>query len=144
MSTIIEVTVPDIGDFSNIPVIEVLVKPGDSISREDTLVTLESDKATMDVPSPASGVVRDLKIKVGDKVSEGSLLLTLDSEEQAAKAAAPEAKSAPAPAPAVQESRTRLEAAPAAQAPAHTAPATPGSSIKADIHAEYIEKIIPA
>src|SRR3954468_153454 len=92
MSTVIEVKVPDIGDFSNIPVIEVLVKPGDAISKEDTLVTLESDKATMDVPSPAAGVVRDMKIKVGDKVSHGSLLLTLESQEQARKEEAPQSK----------------------------------------------------
>src|ERR1700681_2594149 len=98
MSTVIEVKVPDIGDFSNIPVIEVLVKPGDAISKEDTLVTLESDKATMDVPSPEAGVVRDLKIRVGDKVSEGSLLLTLESQEQAKKEEAPQSKAPAAPA----------------------------------------------
>jgi pyruvate/2-oxoglutarate dehydrogenase complex dihydrolipoamide acyltransferase (E2) component len=62
MSNLIEVQVPDIGDFDGIPVIEVLVKAGDTIRKEDTIVTLESDKATMDVPSPAEGVVRDLKV----------------------------------------------------------------------------------
>ena len=71
MSTI-EVKVPDIGDFKDIPVIEVLVKPGDSVKAEDSLVTLESDKATMDVPSPAAGSVKEVKVKVGDKVSEGT------------------------------------------------------------------------
>ena len=71
MSTI-EIKVPDIGDFTDIPVIEVLVKPGDTVKEEDSLVTLESDKATMDVPSPVDGVVKELKVKVGDKVSEGS------------------------------------------------------------------------
>jgi pyruvate dehydrogenase E2 component (dihydrolipoamide acetyltransferase) len=75
----IEVKVPDIGDFKDVPVIEVLVKPGDSVKPEDALVTLESDKATMDVPSPAAGVVKALKIKVGDKVSEGTLILILDT-----------------------------------------------------------------
>jgi len=79
MANVIEVKVPDIGDFKNIPVIEVLVKPGDSVNKETPLVTLESDKATMEVPSPAAGVVKELKIKVGDKVSEGSLVLTLES-----------------------------------------------------------------
>ena len=82
MSKLVEVKVPDIGDFHDIPVIEVLVKAGDAIKPEDTLVTLESDKATMEVPSPAAGVVKNLSVKVGDKVSEGTLLLTLDSDQQ--------------------------------------------------------------
>src|SRR6266699_3147355 len=73
----IEVKVPDIGDFKDVPVIEVFVKPGDAVKAEDSLVTLESDKATMDVPSPAAGTVKDLKVKVGDNVSEGSVILTL-------------------------------------------------------------------
>jgi pyruvate/2-oxoglutarate dehydrogenase complex dihydrolipoamide acyltransferase (E2) component len=71
MSDIVEVKVPDIGDFKDVPVIEVLVKAGDTVKAEDSLITLESDKATMDVPSPVSGVVTELKIKVGDKVAEG-------------------------------------------------------------------------
>jgi pyruvate dehydrogenase E2 component (dihydrolipoamide acetyltransferase) len=79
MASVIEVKVPDIGDFKNIPVIEVLVKPGDRVNKESPLVTLESDKATMEVPSPATGVVKELRVKVGDKVSEGSLVLTLES-----------------------------------------------------------------
>ena len=72
MSQIVEVKVPDIGDFKDVPVIEVMVKPGDVVKAEDSLVTLESDKATMDVPSPAAGTVKEVKIKVGDKVSEGT------------------------------------------------------------------------
>src|SRR2546427_12297851 len=80
MSTI-EVKVPDIGDFKDVPVIEVFVKPGDAVKAEDSLVTLESDKATMDVPAPAAGTVKDLKVKVGDKVSEGSAILTLESAD---------------------------------------------------------------
>ena len=83
MSTI-EVKVPDIGDFKDVPVIEVLVKPGDAVKAEDSLVTLESDKATMDVPAPTAGVVKELKVKVGDKVSEGSALLTLEPAGAAA------------------------------------------------------------
>ncbi|MFM0134451.1 dihydrolipoyl dehydrogenase [Caballeronia grimmiae] len=75
-----DVKVPDIGDFKDIPVIEVHVKPGDTVKKEQSLVTLESDKATMDVPSPAAGTVRELKIKVGDNVSEGTLILTLDAQ----------------------------------------------------------------
>ena len=75
---IVEVKVPDIGDFKDVPVIEVLVKPGDTVKPEDPLVTLESDKATMDVPSPAAGTVKAIAVKVGDKVSKGSALLTLE------------------------------------------------------------------
>ena len=75
----IEVKVPDIGDFADVPVIEVMVSPGDTVAEEDPLVTLESDKATMDVPSPAAGTIRELKLSVGDTVSEGTLILTLEA-----------------------------------------------------------------
>ena len=85
---IVEVKVPDIGDFQDVPVIEVLVKPGDSVKPEDPLVTLESDKATMDVPSPAAGTVKAIATRVGDKVSEGSVLMTLDSGAAASPQAA--------------------------------------------------------
>ena len=89
MSTI-EVKVPDIGDFKDIPVIEIFVKAGDSVKAEDSLISLESDKATMDVPAPAAGVVKDVRLKLGDKVSEGSLILTLDTAAAGeGKAAAP-------------------------------------------------------
>jgi dihydrolipoamide dehydrogenase len=92
----VEVKVPDIGDFQDVPVIEVLVKPGDAVKPEDALVTLESDKATMDVPAPSAGTVKSIAVKVGDKVSEGALVLVLES----AGAAAAPAKVAPAAAPA--------------------------------------------
>jgi pyruvate/2-oxoglutarate dehydrogenase complex dihydrolipoamide acyltransferase (E2) component len=74
----LEVRVPDIGDFTDVPIIEVLVKPGDEVAEEDPLVTLESDKATMDVPSPSAGTVGELRVAVGDTVSEGTVLLTLE------------------------------------------------------------------
>ncbi len=80
----VEVKVPDIGEFADVPVIEVFVKPGDMVNVEDSLATLESDKATMDVPAPAAGVVKEVHVKVGDKVSEGTLLLVLDAAEAAA------------------------------------------------------------
>ena len=97
MSNVIEVKVPDIGDFKNIPVIEILVKPGDHVKPEDPLIALESDKATLEVPSPAAGVVKDINIKVGDKVSQGTLVLTLEGEGGAsATAAAPAPAAAPA------------------------------------------------
>ncbi len=89
-----EIRVPDIGDFKNVPVIEIHVKPGDTIKAEDPLVTLESDKATMEVPAPEAGTVAEVKIKVGDKVSEGSVIVTLDA---AGATAAPTATSTSAP-----------------------------------------------
>src|SRR6476661_7618918 len=76
---IVEVKVPDIGDFRDVPVIEVLVEPGAAVKAEDPLVTLESDKATMDVPSPAEGIVKTVAVKVGDKVSQGSTIVSLET-----------------------------------------------------------------
>jgi pyruvate dehydrogenase E2 component (dihydrolipoamide acetyltransferase) len=120
MSTI-EVKVPDIGDFKDIPVIEIFVKAGDSVKAEDSLISLESDKATMDVPAPAAGVVRDLRLKLGDKVSEGSLILTLDTAAAGeAKAAAP----ASAPPPSAPPPAAAAPAAPAV-APAPAAAPSP-------------------
>ena len=86
-----EIKVPDIGDFTDVPVIEVFVKAGDSVKAEDPLVTLESDKATMDVPSPSAGVIKDVKLKLGDKVSEGSVIATLDMEAPSTEKPAPAA-----------------------------------------------------
>lgn len=118
MSQVVEIKVPDIGDYKDVPVIELHVKAGDTVSAEDSLVTLESDKATMDVPSPKSGVVKEVKIKVGDAVSEGSLVLLL--EEQGATAA-PAPQPAPAPAP------VAAALAPAAQAPVSAPAAQPAA-----------------
>jgi dihydrolipoamide dehydrogenase len=123
MSTI-EVKVPDIGDFTEVPVIEVLVKPGDTVKVEDSLVTLESDKATMDIPAPAAGVIKSVGVKLGDKVSEGALLLTLEttaaetpSARPAAAAAAPAAPAAAKPQPTSQPtSQTTPQPTPAATA----------------------------
>jgi len=96
-----EVRVPDIGDFKDVPVIEVMVKPGDTVKPEDALVTLESDKATMDVPAPLGGVVRDIAVKVGDKLSEGSLVLTIVTDSaQASAAPSPSSSPSPQPSPA--------------------------------------------
>jgi dihydrolipoamide dehydrogenase len=93
-----EVKVPDIGDFKSVEVIEVLVKPGDSVAREQSLVTLESDKATMEIPSPGAGVVKEIRVKVGDKVSQGSPILLLEGAqaEQPAPPSKPPAAVAPA------------------------------------------------
>jgi dihydrolipoamide dehydrogenase len=109
MSQIIEAKVPDIGDYSDVPVIDICVKVGDTVKAEDALVTLESDKATMDVPCPADGVVKEIRVKLGDKVSEGTLVVVL--EAAGAAAAAPAKAAAPAAAPAVA---TTPAAAPAA------------------------------
>src|SRR5207237_10671252 len=84
-----QVLVPDIGDVKEVEVIEVLVKPGDAVAKEQSLITLESDKATMEIPSPSAGVVKELKIKMGDKVSKGSPILELDAKDDAATAEAP-------------------------------------------------------
>ncbi|MBK9021826.1 MAG: dihydrolipoyllysine-residue acetyltransferase [Sulfuritalea sp.] len=117
MANIVEVKVPDIGDFKDVPVIELLVKVGDVVKAEDSLVTLESDKATMDVPSPVSGVVTEIKLKIGDKVAEGSLVALIDSAAAGAVAApAPAAAPAPVAAPAAAVAAPVAAAAPAAAA----------------------------
>ena len=116
-----EVRVPDIGDFKDVPIIEIMVKPGDSIAPEQPLVTLESDKASMDVPSPLAGVVAELKVKVGDRVSEGSAILTLVTDAAAAAAPLRRAPSAAAAAPA-------LPAPPSLSAAPPAAPSTPDTS----------------
>ena len=107
MSQLIEVKVPDIGDFKDVPVIEVFVKAGDTVKVDDPLLTLESDKATMEVPSSAAGVVKEVRVKLGDRVGEGAVVVVLEAAGAAA-APAPVA-AAPAPAPV---------AAPVAAAPA--------------------------
>src|SRR2546427_707843 len=100
MSNVIEVKVPDIGDFKDVPIIEVLVKAGDQVRPEDPLITLESDKATMDVPAPAAGTVKELKVKVGDKVSQGSLIVTVSTGGMGGAAVTPARAAAPVAAPA--------------------------------------------
>ena len=121
----VEVKVPDIGDFDEVEVIEVLVKAGDRIKAEQSLVTVESDKASMEIPSTGAGVVREMKVKVGDKVSEGSLLLLLEGEAAGADARAP---ASPAPAAAAAPGIPSEDAASApARPPAEAAPATGGS-----------------
>ena len=81
--SVIEVCVPDIGDFKDVEVIEVLVKPGDKINKNDPIVTIESDKSSLEIPSPSAGEIKDLKVKIGDKVSEGSLLATIENSQAA-------------------------------------------------------------
>jgi dihydrolipoamide dehydrogenase len=120
---LIEVKVPDIGDFKDVAVIELLVKPGDTIKVEQSLVTVESDKASMEIPSSAAGVVKELKVAIGDKVNEGSVLLTLEASGQVATApASAPATSAPAPA------ASAPAPAPAAAAPAPAAASHAGGA----------------
>jgi pyruvate dehydrogenase E2 component (dihydrolipoamide acetyltransferase) len=121
MGAMQEVFVPDIGDFKSVDVIEILVKPGDTVAPEQSLVTLESDKATMEIPSPSAGVVKEVRVKIGDKVSEGSPILVLEAGSAPAASPAPAAAAAPPKAPAA--------AAPAAApAPAASAPAAPAAT----------------
>ncbi|HEY7239555.1 MAG TPA: dihydrolipoyllysine-residue acetyltransferase [Burkholderiales bacterium] len=129
------VPVPDIGDFKEVEVIEVLVKPGDAVAKEQSLITLESDKATMEIPSPTSGVVKELKIKVGDKVSKGSAILVLSATAGAAPAATASAPAA-TPAPAQAPSRPAASTPAAAPAPApRPMPREPQEEIGAKPHA---------
>jgi dihydrolipoamide dehydrogenase len=120
---VIEVKVPDIGDFKDVGVIEVLVKPGDTIAAEQSLITVESDKASMEIPSSSAGVVKELRVKVGDTVNMGSVVLTLEAAEGAAAAPAP----APTPASASPAAAPAPAQAPAA-APAHAGPAPVAST----------------
>jgi dihydrolipoamide dehydrogenase len=131
MSNIVEIKVPDIGGFKDVPVIEVLVKPGDSVKKEDPLITLESDKATMEVPAPQAGVVKELKLKQGDKVSQGSLILMLEADA----AAAPSARAAGTPAAAAAKAPV---ASRAATPPPATTPVAPYAGPKGDFHAEVL------
>ena len=146
MAKTTEVRVPDIGDFKDVPIIEVAVAPGDVVGVDDPLITLESDKATMDVPAPAAGTVQELLVKVGDRVSEGSPVLTLAAGAAAAPAPPPslidqqEPEPAPRPAPAAAPpppppATTGDGAAGAAPAPGHAAaeaaPAPDGGRVHA-------------
>jgi dihydrolipoamide dehydrogenase len=128
MSQTIEVKVPDIGDFKGVAVIEVFVKAGDKVEAEQSLITLETDKAAMEVPSPTAGVVKALKVKVGDKVSEGSVILTLESSAATVAPGAKPAASAPTAAPTKSPAPVPVPAA---------APA-PQSFKKGDLHAQVL------
>ena len=141
MAEVKEVTVPDIGDFADVPVIEVLVAPGDEVAAEDPLVTLESDKATMDVPAPFAGVVQELKIAVGDTVAEGTLLLSMEvgGGNGAAPSDTPARSASPAEAgaPGAIDTATDAEASaePAGAPPAAATAAAPGPAADAPPYA---------
>ncbi|PPU09559.1 dihydrolipoyl dehydrogenase [Xanthomonas arboricola] len=140
---VIEIKVPDIGDYSDVPVIEVLVAVGDSVVKDQGLVTLESDKATLEVPSSAAGVVKELKVKVGDTLSEGALVLLLEAEGEAAATAAPakaDTKPAPAAAAPAAAPGSKPPVTPSHRAPAEPAPSKPAlaSGKPADIDCKMV------
>jgi pyruvate dehydrogenase E2 component (dihydrolipoamide acetyltransferase) len=124
MSQTIEVKVPDIGDYSDVPVIDICVKVGDTVKIDDALVTLESDKATMDVPSSAAGVVKEIRVALGDKISEGAVVVIIEAAGAAAATAAPAPQAAPVAAPA---------AAPAPVAAPAAAPAAASASVEVKV-----------
>ena len=130
----VEVKVPDIGDFEEVAVIEVLVKPGDTVKVEQSLVTVESDKASMEIPSSTAGVVKELKVKLGDKISEGSLILVLETAEGS------ESKQAAAPAESAQAATKTEASAPAAAAPTPAAEpaAAPAATGPVEVHVPNI------
>ncbi len=133
----IEVKVPDIGDYSDVPVIEVLVAVGDTVKKDQGLVTLESDKATLEVPSSAAGVVKEIKVKLGDTLSEGAVVVVLDAE---GAAEAPAKAAAPAPAPAAAAPASKPPVTPSHRAPAEPAAPKPAlsSGKPADIECEMV------
>ena len=127
-SSLVDIKVPDIGDFDEVSVIEVLVKAGDTIKAEQSLITVESDKASMEIPSSAAGVVKEVKVKLGDKVKQGSVVLTLEASGAAAAAT-------PAPSPAPEK---KAAPAPAAAAPAVPAPTAASFSGSADLDCDVL------
>lgn len=133
--SLMEIHVPDIGDFKEVEVIELLVKPGDSVKPEQSLITVESDKASMEIPCTHAGVVKELKVKIGDKVAEGSLLLVLEVAQDAASATSPTSTTAPA-----KSAAPVVASAPAAQAApmAPTAPAAASFVGNADIECDTL------
>ncbi|WP_313959332.1 biotin/lipoyl-containing protein, partial [Bordetella pertussis] len=138
MSNIVEIKVPDIGDFKEVEVIEVLVSAGDTIKAEQSLITVESDKASMEIPASAAGVVKSVKVKVGDKIAEGTVILEVEAAGEAA--AAPKAEAPKAEAPKAEQAAETPKAdaakaeAPQAQAAQAEAPAAQGRRQGRDGH----------
>jgi len=139
MSSIVEITIPDIGDFENVEVIEVLVSAGDRVERDDSLITIESDKASMEIPSPHAGVVRELCVELGSRVSEGSLILRLEAED-APQPASTEPMASTAAAPIETTDRGPSRSPQTAEVPAAAVPteSTPRRVTASDRHAEVV------
>jgi dihydrolipoamide dehydrogenase len=150
MAQLTEIKLPDIGDFKDVPVIELLVKPGDTVEKESSLITLETDKATMEVPSPQAGVVKNIHVKIGDKVSEGSLILTLETPRaveaaEAAGSAEPprpfgvmERTATPGAVPPDEEAGKRAEPESSTVSATAVKQSDSGGDINADIHADIV------
>jgi dihydrolipoyl dehydrogenase len=132
MTKVVEIKIPDIGDFQDVPVIEVLVAPGDVVEKETALITLETDKATMEIPSPQAGIVQKLKVKVGDKVSQDTLVLTLAATDQPADVATPDTPPTPTSAP-TESNQTTTATPPPESDSAPTQPIPHG-----DVHADVV------
>ncbi|MEO7559804.1 MAG: biotin/lipoyl-containing protein, partial [Nitrosospira sp.] len=142
MNNLTEVRIPDIGDFNDVPVIELLVKPGDTVEKETSLITLETDKATMEIPAPQAGVVKEIKVKIGDKVSEGTIILVLETAAESAKLAEPTSPAEPietpvlSSAPALEKGKTRRDSptgVSSAPVPGGSSPDVPRGDIHADV-----------
>ncbi|MDR0717544.1 MAG: dihydrolipoyllysine-residue acetyltransferase [Azoarcus sp.] len=144
MSALIDIKVPDIGDFSDVPVIDIFVKPGDTVTLDDALVTLESDKATMDVPATAAGVVKEVLVKPGERVSEGTLLVRVETSAQApsppAPASGPDTQAAPPP----DAASTPAVSAPAAPPPGGKVHASPSVRAYARELGADLAKVTPS
>ncbi|MPZ43444.1 MAG: dihydrolipoyl dehydrogenase [Betaproteobacteria bacterium] len=142
MAKAIEVQVPDIGDFHDVPVIEVLVRPGDTVAKDDSLIALESEKATMEVPAPQAGKVAAVQVKTGDKVSKGSVIVTLEVEEaEGAEPARPvesKAPAQPAPAPAARAAAPAAAPSAPAQPPAQARQSPPAQREKTDLQTDVV------
>ncbi len=132
MSQTIEVTVPDIGDFKDVAIIEIFVKVGETVEAEQSLLTLETDKAAMEVPSPAAGIVKSVNVKLGDKVSKGSVIFTLESNAPAT------AKPTASTTPPTVSAPTQIPVAPVVAAPIQVPVTVAKDFPKGDIHAEVV------
>ena len=139
MNNLTEIRIPDIGDFREVPVIELLVKPGDTVEKETSLITLETDKATMEIPAPQAGVVKEMRVKIGDKVSEGTIILVLETAAKSAEPTSPaEPIETPVPssAPAPEKSEARHDSpigVSSGPVPRGSSPDVPRGDIHADI-----------
>lgn len=132
-----DILVPDIGDFESVDIIEVLVSPGDTIAADDSLVTVESDKASMDIPSPEAGVVKEVKVKVGDKIAEGHLIITLEVSDTAVETktveVAPAKEEAPAPVKEIPKSDIPEPTRPAPEPPKQVQPVAKPAPVGAHV-----------
>lgn len=134
MATLIEARVPDIGSNTDVPVIEILAKVGDRVTLDQGLITLESDKATMEVPAPAAGVLKELKVQLGDKLNTGMVVAVIEAEASAAATPAATPASAPAPAPAATPAPVAAAPAPVPAAPVSSAASAPPAAVAAPAH----------